>query len=161
MNTITSFKSKENATIHPRPCRGRGTLVGKGRNYITPEDEYTDEMKISVDFFSELSKRLFGFEWTMRVVYLKKGFAAIHLGSEIHWNLFRLGRKWFGEGSALEAKIDLFVHEAAHEIESNHLVDKYNEACTQLGARVAVLALMEPEFFEAVKEISKPSEPFS
>lgn len=64
------------------------------------------------------------------------------------FNLGRLGKAFCDNRLADETTLSLVIHELAHHYCSNHLSDKYHEACCNLGARCARLALQRPELFK-------------
>lgn len=57
--------------------------------------------------------------------------------AEMRVNVGRLGDAWFDRGLCEEV-LDLFLHEAGHEYASNHLSSEYHDACTKLGAKLAI-----------------------
>jgi len=57
-----------------------------------------------------------------------------------------LGQSWFAEGVTPDVA-ELLIHEFAHHTESNHLCERYHEACCRLGAQLTSLALAKPVFF--------------
>lgn len=66
-------------------------------------------------------------------------------GGPLVLNLGRLGHRWFDEQT--EAVEALLIHEFAHHYEGNHLSEDYFEACCDVGARLARLALSKPDVF--------------
>jgi hypothetical protein len=43
-----------------------------------------------------------------------------------------------------ERALDLLIHEFGHEDEGNHLSERYYDALTRLGARLALLVAADP-----------------
>jgi len=71
---------------------------------------------------------------------------------ELHFNLSKLGRKWFeavlhGDTDALHS---LLIHELAHHFEKDHLSSRYHEACCRIGAKLTRLALVQPDLFNVI-----------
>ena len=65
-------------------------------------------------------------------------------GGELHFNLFRLGHKWFEQG--VSEDVDrLLIHEFGHQYSGDHLSEDYHEALCRLGARLKRLALDKPD----------------
>ncbi len=60
-------------------------------------------------------------------------------GYGLDWNVTCLGRRWF-ESWPLHATelLDTVIHELAHESAENHLDSAFHEACTRLGAKLAI-----------------------
>jgi len=120
---------------------------------VIKEEDYTDGMKLIYDFTKTLSKKLLGCGLYLRYVSTTNGFGACFgkmggLGiPTMDYNILRLGKDFFAHGITEEV-VSLIIHEFAHYYESNHLSEKYYEACTDLGARLTLLALKDPDFFE-------------
>jgi hypothetical protein len=68
-------------------------------------------------------------------------------GGQFEYNVAHLGRAWFEQASASEPVLNLVIHELGHHYEGDHLSSGYYKALTKLGARLARLALAEPELF--------------
>lgn len=74
-------------------------------------------------------------------------YGACYGGRKLVYNLGRLGHTFFNEGMENDRVNTLLIHELAHEIEANHLDEKFHKACCDLGARLTRLALTQPELF--------------
>jgi len=61
-------------------------------------------------------------------------------------NLGRLGHAWFDKGPREEVD-QLLIHEFGHHYSGDHLSEAYHDALCSLGAKLAALALNEPEFW--------------
>src|ERR1043166_2538484 len=61
-------------------------------------------------------------------------------------NLGRLGHSWFNQGPCEDVD-ELLVHEFAHEVESNHLSEKFHKAICRVAADLCALAITNPGFF--------------
>ena len=119
---------------------------------IIPEHEWSGGMCVTMHFFDELVLRVSSARIKMCIVHTTNSFAAAHCTSEIHWNLFRLGKRWF-ECPDIDIKVDLFCHEMAHHVCPNHLDSKYHKELSRLAGAIAVIALDKPEIFEAVRQL--------
>ena len=53
---------------------------------------------------------------------------------ELIFNLTTLGRSWFS--GPPETMVDLVIHELGHEIEGNHLSEKYYQALTMIAGKL-------------------------
>jgi hypothetical protein len=60
-----------------------------------------------------------------------------------------LGYAWFNRPLFDPAVTSLIVHELGHERCSDHLSDKFSDACTDIGGEVVKLAIYHPERFQA------------
>jgi hypothetical protein len=129
---------------------------------VIKEEDYTVGMKLIYNFTKALSNKLLGVGLHLRYVSTTNGFLACFgkrgVGTpSMDYNILRLGKNWFNHGIT-EDVLSLIIHEFAHYYESNHLSEKYYEACTDLGARLALLALRDPDFFaEYIKESREPA----
>lgn len=72
--------------------------------------------------------------------------AAFGPAGTLYMNAVKLGHRWF-DGRATEAQIDLLIHEFGHHVAGNHLSEQYHDALCTIGAKVARLAVDEPEVF--------------
>lgn len=72
-------------------------------------------------------------------------FDAVCDGKTLTLNVRTLGSKRFDEISPFI--ISLIIHELAHTRESNHLADSFHEACCDIGAAAALLAIRCPYLF--------------
>jgi len=70
----------------------------------------------------------------------------------LSFNVGRLGRMWFETKFSLRALLDLLVHEFAHEYASDHLSAAFHEACCDVGARLACLALHDAGIFQSLRQ---------
>jgi len=79
------------------------------------------------------------------------------LPPHLTFNVGRLGRLWFESGP--NAAVDrLLIHELGHHYSSDHLSEEYHDALCKLGARLALLAIAEPEFFKRHKRVHEDLE---
>lgn len=73
-------------------------------------------------------------------------FAACYGSGDLKVNVTALGRPWF-DAKASVSQLHLLIHEFAHDVEANHLDERYHEALAKFGAKFTRLALDEPEMF--------------
>jgi hypothetical protein len=63
-------------------------------------------------------------------------------------DVWRIGDSGGWRGVALARMLGLIVHELAHHVAANHLSDEYYGALSDLGGKLAVLALEDPAIFD-------------
>lgn len=138
------------------PTAGKGAY-GEGSGnpvpVIDPKD-WTPDMERIFLYVVGVGKRILNKTIDVRFVkcqhYANRPWSACygrgHTTGSFDFNVHALGKKWFEQGAS-EAMDSLILHELAHDIESNHLSDKYYDACTLLGARLKRAALADPEWF--------------
>jgi hypothetical protein len=114
-----------------------------------PESEWTQDQRCAIRYIRDLAEALLGFKPLIKIVKVPRfQFAAAWCYSgELHLNLNALGHAWF---KRLAAGYDedahrLLIHEFAHEEEGDHLSEGYHKECCRLGAKLAGLALTQPE----------------
>jgi hypothetical protein len=98
----------------------------------------------------KLAPDLIGTEITVQIAQNMIPAMASYGGCQLTFSIAMLGSNWFDrmgaeimrEGISLEFH-SLFIHELAHHYESNHLSEKYYNACCMLGAKLALLARQE------------------
>jgi hypothetical protein len=118
---------------------------------VVPETEWTSEMRRVAEYAQRIHDVLIeGWLYVKFVKPKKRDWAACYAKCQLDFNLRSLGNKFFEKacGGDLTALNDLLIHEFAHFYESDHLSDKFHEACSKLGARLVDLALSEPKLFE-------------
>lgn len=126
---------------------------GEELKIIDPKDMPVS-MKRIVDFTKAIApKVLEGVEITVEVCNnFNVGAAAFYGKRHFTYNVGRLGFNWFKQMVSDEEVCKLIQHELAHEIESNHLDEKYHDALCAVGARMVFIALNEPEFFKQFED---------
>jgi hypothetical protein len=117
---------------------------------VVERANWTEGMKLIHNLTEALAVRLLGTELNLRFVNTSNGFSACFgkgFGMPtMDYNIRKLSKDFFNYGASEEV-LSLIIHEFAHFFESNHLCEKYYEACTDLGARLSLLALKDPNFF--------------
>jgi hypothetical protein len=122
-----------------------------GKNSWVPKEKWTSAMRKVVGYSSELGQRLLDRHISVDILSdVTEGYGACYGNQGLVFNLGRLGKAFFDDCAtgATDALNQLLIHEFSHEIESNHLSDKYHEASCKLGAKLARLALDNPRFFK-------------
>lgn len=119
-----------------------------GSNFTNvPEIEPDDKQKIFADYAKRIAKRLLGFD--IGVSFVKGGYnmvTAQYGDKHLTFNVSKLNGSFF-ENPISEETTDLIIHELGHE-NGNHTEESYHKLITKLGAKLTMLALKEPEFFD-------------
>jgi hypothetical protein len=138
--------------VTPSPKPYSDNPDARVRNEL-PRSDWTPAMERIVAFTELIGERLTG--QRPRVLIINDSAVPARAtygrhpgGGQFEYNLAHLGRAWFEQASASEPVLDLILHETGHHIESDHLSAAYYRALTKYGARLAGLALTEPELFE-------------
>jgi hypothetical protein len=146
-----SGKEWENAKkADALPAAGRVTLTPKpispdGKPIeLLPEHEWTPGMKLIVQYTHKVFKAWFGHEINVFIGKAQKRDwgAAYGKDGQFYFNLNSLKSDWFDQGITDDV-VALLIHEAGHEIESNHLSVKYYDALCELGAQMRNLKHLE------------------
>jgi hypothetical protein len=111
---------------------------------IIPEEKWTDSMKNIAAYAVFLARELMQVSLAVSVVHTTNKFAACYAPGDLHFNLFRLGHKFFEQGASEDVD-SLLIHEFGHEYSDDHLSEQYHEASCLLGARLKRLALARPD----------------
>jgi hypothetical protein len=111
---------------------------------IIPESKWSEGMKNIAAYAMFLGQELLGVPITVSVVRTANKFGACYGSGRLDFNLLRLGRRWFDQGSTEEVD-RLLIHEFGHHFSSDHLSETYHDALCQLGAGLKKLALEKPE----------------
>lgn len=131
-------------TPSPRVVAGNA-----GEDRSVDPDDWNDDMRNIAAYVEGLATHLLGFP--IRVKYHNDstyGFSAWYGGRQLTFNVGRLGYRFFAQGPTV-ALNRLVIHELGHEYSGNHLSHDYHDALCKLGAKLAKLALDEPQFFGA------------
>ena len=114
-----------------------------------PESEWTDGMRAVATYAQALALKLMGGRAIMVTMENERSqwYAANYGNAHLTFNVPKLGKTWFDLSKNSEKINDLLLHEFGHEYSENHLDAKYHKALTRMGARLAQLALTEPDFF--------------
>ena len=116
---------------------------------VLPKDKITEGMRVIELFALELGREVLDAHvqvtfandsgWPFAATFGRRGHLTFNVG--------RLGYKWFDKG-ATKAVISLIIHEFGHYYASDHLSEKYYHALSDIGAKVALLAIERPEIFQ-------------
>ena len=124
---------------------------------IIPENEWTHGMRLVAAYSRGLAKRLIGRRPLIQIVKTDNSFKAAYVSGgrpELHFNLQHLGNEFFDSG--IDEEVDaLLIHELAHNKVADHLSEKFYRELCRLGAKMVLLAIEEPEFFERFGRIGK------
>jgi hypothetical protein len=111
---------------------------------IIPEDQWTDGMRNIAEYATFLADALMDVPVRVTFVSTTNNFAACYGPGDLHFNVFRLGHRWFDQG--ITEEVDrLLIHEFGHQASGDHLSEEYHEALCRLGAGLKKLALEKPE----------------
>ncbi len=119
---------------------------------VIPEADWTAAMRRRAEFSELLFMKLMDEPVTVVIVNepqapFSANFGEMLLGYRLCLNLGRLGKAWFEEPNRAERVLDLLLHEFCHHTAKDHLSHEMHETATLLGARLANIALNEPELF--------------
>jgi hypothetical protein len=134
------------------PTAGKGAYGKDGEPVpVIEEDKWSDAMRNIVRYTEWVGKELLGKPIFVRIVLCKhfegKAWGACYGYQNFDYNLWTLGKKWFDQG--ITEDVDkLIIHELAHDLASNHVLDDYHEACCLMGAKLKRLALDDPDKFD-------------
>jgi hypothetical protein len=105
-------------------------------------------MAKTASYARRIAKRLMGID--IKVVFVnapQSNVLACYGNRTLTFNKGKLGRHFFDKPISKETT-DLIIHELGHE-NGWHVEIEYHKLLTKLGAELTMLALTEPEFFEA------------
>jgi hypothetical protein len=129
--------------ICPSPKPYNDDPDAKGAKII-PEEKWTEGMRNIAGYAVFLARELMGVSLTVSVGHTTNNFAACYSSGLLHFNLRRLGDRWFKQGASEDVD-RLLIHEFGHEYSGDHLSSDYHEALCKLGAALKRLALERPE----------------
>lgn len=116
-----------------------------GKNVtIIPPDKWTEGMKQIAGYAVFLGRELMDVPVTVTFVNTTNAFAACYGPGDLHFNLFRLGHKFFDQGITVEVD-RLLIHEFGHQFSGDHLSEEYHDALCLLAARLKKLAVEKPD----------------
>lgn len=122
---------------------------------LIPESEWTEGMHNIESFVRTLGLRLLNRPLNVEFEASRGrdpwganfGSSPMGIGYEVTFNYARLGKEFFEQG-VNERLFDLLIHELAHS-KGGHLSEEFDDAMSELGAKMVSLALREPEYFKA------------
>ena len=115
-----------------------------------PYGKLTAKQKLVVDFTKGLAMRVMGIDVDVNIYKVDDNWEAAYGGREFSYNLQRVGAGFFSKfPTNIKKVLALIIHEFGHEYSSDHLSSEYHDALCELGAKMALLARDDPEFFTA------------
>lgn len=129
---------------------------------VIDRSKWTPEQSTSIRYIEKLHLELIGSHVTVSIVNTSNGFLACYGrggdvrsfasmlgGASLDLNIRRLGKSWFVKlaSGKLERANELLIHEFGHHYSGDHLSSDYHDALCKLGAKLASLALGNPDFF--------------
>ncbi|MBX3421828.1 MAG: ATP-binding protein [Pirellulaceae bacterium] len=118
------------------PTRKPYSDDGRPENVIA-ETDWSAGMHRIAEFSQWAAHTALGIEIDVKMTRAGKYFAACYGQRELTFNLDSLGgEKWFDGNPAVI--VDLVIHELGHEIESNHLSDRYYKALTMIAGKLFI-----------------------
>jgi len=118
---------------------------------VIPPERWTEGMKRIAGYAVFLGKELMDVPVTVTFVNTTNHFLACYGPGDLHFNLFRLGHKWFEQG--ITEEVDrLLIHEFGHQYSGDHLSEEYHDALCMLGAKLKKLAMEKPEAFGQIQK---------
>ncbi len=115
---------------------------------LLPEGEWTGGMRNLASWSRQVACCLL--DKDVRVVidrgHITDSWIACYGGSELVFNLAKLGRAFFDEGPS-ERVNEILIHEFTHDVESNHLSARFYATQGRFAAKLVTLALRSPEVF--------------
>jgi hypothetical protein len=117
-----------------------------GKNVtIIPPEKWTEGMRKIAAYSVFLGQELMEVALTVTFVNTTNSFLVCYAaGGELHFNLFRLGHKWFEQ--CITVEVDrLLIHEFGHQYSGDHLSEQYHNALCLLGAKLKKLAIEKPD----------------
>lgn len=114
---------------------------------IIPPEKWTEGMRQVAGYAVFLGVELMDVVVNVTFVNTTNNFSACYAaGGELHFNLFRLGHKWFEQG--ITEEVDrLLIHEFGHQYSGDHLSEEYHDALCMLGAKLKKLAVENSKEF--------------
>ncbi len=111
-------------------------------------EDWTPAIQAVVAYAERIGKHLLGFDITVRIANsIGWPYVAAYGGRRLILNLGRLGHAWFERKDLAEIN-KLLIHEFGHEYCMNHLDATYHDSLCELGGKLTLLALVEPDIFE-------------
>lgn len=154
---------RSNRKRFPDVLRPSGQVTPSPKPYSTdptaepaefmPNSEASSAMRWCADHAYMIANELLGKELTVRWNVSSTNFiAAFHKrDTTLDFAVKKLGRAWFDRAASPDGLYKLhalLIHELAHNFVDDHLSSDFHEACCDLGARLARLALRHPNAFE-------------
>ncbi len=129
-------------------------LCGKNDGDELKDEDLSKSMRVVKLYAEDIGDALLGFRPTTKIARANNAFQAWYGMQTLTFNLQRLGHRFFddalsGFGHQGLLKVnELLIHEFAHEEVSDHLSEEFHDECCRLGAKLALLALRQPDLFD-------------
>jgi hypothetical protein len=104
-------------------------------------------MKMMEKFVHRVAMLFFGFDIRVKFMGWPGSVAAQYGDRTLTFNVHNLGKEFF-QPSNFEKFLDLMIHELAHE-RGTHTEHGYHDACTELGAKLTIMAIEKRDWFPA------------
>ncbi len=115
---------------------------------VIPEENYTIGMRQIGVYVSVIGEALLGCHVSMTIAREANWpYRATYGKGRLVFNASKCGYRLFEQGITDDLN-KLIIHEFAHHYVSDHLSEAYYDACCDVGARLAGLALKRPELFQ-------------
>ncbi|MBU0846555.1 ATP-binding protein [Patescibacteria group bacterium] len=120
-----------------------GIVIGGNNNSLSIDE--TEYMLKYAEFAKKIAKRLLFIEIDVNFVgNSDKTIGATYGNRTLTVNVHALGESFFNKLTS--NLIDITIHELAHE-KGHHTEMLYHRTCTELGSKLVIIALEEPDFF--------------
>lgn len=132
--------------------KSTNTIFGTGSGgfasaKVIPEEKWTKEQKLIVAYTKMIGRECLGKEISVSLVKCPKASnVADYQMGHVRFNVSKLPEWWWKQGIC-EKTSDLILHEIGHA-GGKHFEEGYHKKLTMLGARLAMLALHNPEKFD-------------
>lgn len=110
------------------------------------KNNWTDDQKRMARFIRLISSKCLGITIRVKIIESEAGTLADYKSGGIRLNSTNLGARWWAKPLSKEV-ISLVLHELAHEF-GDHLQASYYNGIADLGAKLSLLMLEQPELFE-------------
>jgi hypothetical protein len=125
-----------------------------GKDSWVPREKWTPAMRAVTAYSAEICCELVGSRIEVSILSdITQNWAACYGSQGLVFNLGRLGHAFFdacllnGTLAPTVTLNQLLIHELGHNVESNHLDERYHDAICALGVKLTQLALSKPELF--------------
>jgi hypothetical protein len=116
---------------------------------MVDEANYTANMWKIVGLAKAIGREVFKVEIDVDVCNdITIAASAFYGARRLTFNVGRLGYKWFENAPLSIPVLRLIFHELGHEGESNHLSENYHDILCEIGAKMTLVALKNPNFFK-------------
>ncbi len=119
-------------------------LVAGGDSTVIQREDWTPAMESFAEWTKTIAKLLVNLDITVSYVKASGNISATYGSSRVTFNVKVLGKAFFSRG---EKQLELIIHELGHIYSGDHLSDSYHAGLCKLGARLATVAIQNPEVF--------------